>query len=330
MSFSFHAKHPTTRPRRLRASPFIRALVAETSLSAQNLIWPIFLVEGDERVPVASMPSIVRYPIKDMAYIAETAARLKLPAVALFPLTPPEKRDETGSEAFNRDNLVCRGIAALKEANPALGVICDVALDPYTSHGHDGLLKDNVILNDETVECLTQQALVQVAAGCDVIAPSDMMDGRIGAIRHALDTNGFADRIILSYAVKYASALYAPFRDAVGSQNVLKGDKKTYQMDYANSDEALRETALDIEQGADIIMVKPAHFYADIIYRVKKQFAMPVFAYQVSGEYAMIANSASSDPKELEKIAIESLVALRRAGADSILTYFAPHIAPLL
>lgn len=330
MSFTFSGSHPHSRPRRLRQSEFIRKLVSETSLAPHNLIWPIFLVEGDKQTPIPTMPDIVRYPLKDLPAVAEKAIALGIPALALFPLTPSEKRDATGSEALNENNLVCSAIKILKKAAPELGLVCDVALDPYTNHGHDGLLRDGIILNDETVALLARQALLQAQMGCDVLAPSDMMDGRIGAIRETLDQNQQQDKIILSYAVKYASAFYSPFRDAVGAGGVLQGDKKTYQMDFANSTEALREVALDIQQGADIIMVKPAHFYADIIYRLRQEFPVPLFAYQVSGEYAMIAAGATQSGIDLDKAMLESLIALRRAGADSILTYFAPKMAALL
>lgn len=327
---NFTATHPSTRPRRLRGSAFIRSSVAETSLQPSDLILPIFLTEGDEPTIIPSMPNIMRQPIAALGGIAKETLKLGIPAIAVFPFTETAKRDETGSEALNNDNLVCRAIGELKNAASELGVICDVALDPYTSHGHDGLLKEGEILNDESVEILAKQAIVQAKAGCDVLAPSDMMDGRIGAIRKALDESGFQNKIILSYAVKYASAFYGPFRDAVGAANVLQGDKKTYQMDYANSDEALREVALDIQQGADIVMVKPAGFYGDIIYRIKDTFKVPVFAYQVSGEYAMIVEGAKSCGIKLEDAVLESTFALRRAGASSILTYFATDIAKLL
>ena len=329
-NYSFSGRHPTTRPRRLRQAAWVRRLVDEARLSVDDLIWPIFLTQSREAEPIAAMKGVERQPISQVARAAEQAHNLGIPAVALFPYTPPDLRDAQGSEALNPDNLCCRAIREIKRATPDLGVICDVALDPYTSHGHDGILRDGKILNDESVALLVKQALVQAEAGCDVIAPSDMMDGRIGAIRAALDENGMQDKMILSYAVKYASALYGPFRDAVGAAGVLQGDKKTYQMSIANSDEALRETALDIQQGADIVMVKPGLFYLDIVARVKNAFKVPVFAYQVSGEYVMIAASAELGAIEREAAILESLIAFRRAGADGILTYFALEAAKLL
>ncbi len=329
-NYSFSGRHPLTRPRRLRQNVWIRRLVEETKLSVDDLIWPIFLTDAPNPEPIALMQDVARLPIAEAAKAAVHAAELGIPAVALFPYTPPDKRDEQGSEALNPDNLVCRAIREIKKAAPDLGVICDVALDPYTSHGHDGILRDGKILNDESVALLVKQALVQADAGCDMIAPSDMMDGRIGAIRAALDKAGQQDVMILSYAVKYASALYGPFRDAVGAAGVLQGDKKTYQMAIANSDEALRETALDIQQGTDIVMVKPGLFYLDIIARVKAAFSVPVFAYQVSGEYMMIAAAATADALDRDAAILESLIAFRRAGADAILTYFAPEAAKLL
>jgi porphobilinogen synthase len=258
------------------------------------------------------------------------AARLKIPCIALFPYTDPKLRDEAGSEALNPDNLVCRAIRAIKNEVPEIGVLCDVALDPFTSHGHDGLLRDGVILNDETVAVLVEQALVQSEAGCDIIAPSDMMDGRVGAIRKALDAAKYTDVSIMSYAAKYASAFYGPFRDAVGSAKTLTGDKRTYQMDFGNSNEALREVALDIEEGADMIMVKPGLPYLDIVQRVKEIFGMPTFAYQVSGEYAMIVAAAQNGWLDGERAMVESLTAFKRAGCDGVLTYFAPRMAEKL
>jgi len=261
---------------------------------------------------------------------AERAAKLTIPCLALFPYTNPALRDEMGSEALNPDNLVCRAIHAIKKAVPEVGILCDVALDPYTSHGHDGLVRDGVILNDETVAVLVRQALVQADAGCDIIAPSDMMDGRVAAIREALDVNGFTDVSIMSYAAKYASAFYGPFREAVGSSKTLTGDKRAYQMDYGNSDEALREVALDIEEGADMVMIKPGLPYLDICRRVKETFAMPTFAYQVSGEYAMIQAASQNGWLDGERAMCESLAAFKRAGCDGVLTYFAPRVAEKL
>jgi porphobilinogen synthase len=318
------------RPRRNRRAEWTRRLVREHALTADDLIWPLFVVEGERRVPVAAMPGVERLPIADVVREAERAAKLSIPCLALFPYTDPKLRDDAGSEALNGDNLVCRAIRAIKKEVPEIGVLCDVALDPYTSHGHDGLLRDGIIVNDETVAVLARQALVEAEAGCDIIAPSDMMDGRVGAIRSALDQAGFVDVQIMSYAAKYASAFYGPFRDAVGSNATLIGDKRTYQMDPANSAEALREVELDIAEGADMIMVKPGLPYLDVLQRVKGAFGMPTFAYQVSGEYAMIMAAAQNGWIDGEKAMLESLIAFKRAGADGVLTYFAPRVAEAL
>ena len=318
-----------TRMRRNRRSEWARRMVRENTLTTDDLIWPLFIVEGN-RTPVASMPGVERLSIDDAVRAAEQAAKLTIPCIALFPYTNPQLRDEDGSEALNPDNLVCRAIRAIKKEVPELGLLCDVALDPFTSHGHDGLLRDGVILNDETVAVLVNQALVQAEAGCDIIAPSDMMDGRVGAIRNALDAAGFTDVSIMSYAAKYASAFYGPFRDAVGSNATLTGDKRTYQMDFGNSAEALREVELDIAEGADMIMVKPGLPYLDILQRVKDAFGMPTFAYQVSGEYSMIMAAAQNGWLDGEKAMMESLTAFKRAGADGVLTYFAPRVAEKL
>ena len=318
-----------TRMRRNRRSEWARRLVREHALTTDDLIWPLFIAEG-KSTPVASMPGIERLSIDDAVRAAERAAKLTIPCLALFPYTDPGLRDEHGSEALNPDNLVCRAIRAIKKEIPEVGVLCDVALDPFTSHGHDGLMRDGVILNDETVAVLTKQALVQAQAGCDIIAPSDMMDGRVGAIRKALDGAGFTDVSIMSYAAKYASAFYGPFRDAVGSSATLTGDKRTYQMDPGNSEEALREVELDIAEGTDMIMVKPGMPYLDILARVKDAFGMPTFAYQVSGEYSMIMAAAQNGWLDGEKAMIESLIAFKRAGADGVLTYFAPRVAEKL
>ncbi|MET0444770.1 MAG: porphobilinogen synthase [Pseudorhodoplanes sp.] len=319
------------RPRRLRQSEWLRRMVRENVLTTSDLIWPIFVVDGQaRRTPVPSMPGVDRLSIEEAAREVERAARLAIPCVAIFPYTDPALRNEQGSEAVNPDNLVCRAVREIKKAVPEVGVLCDVALDPFTSHGHDGLLQDGVILNDETVEVLTHQALVQARAGCDIIAPSDMMDGRVGAIRMALDDAGFQNVSIMAYAAKYASAFYGPFRDAVGSSTTLTGDKRTYQMDYANSDEAIREVALDLDEGADMVMVKPGLPYLDIVRRVKTEFGVPTFAYQVSGEYSMISAAAQNGWLDGEKAMIESLMAFKRAGADGILTYFAPKAAEFL
>ena len=320
-----------TRMRRNRGNEWARRMVREHVLSADDLIWPLFVMDGEKtRVPVPSMPGVERLSIDHAVREAERAARLAIPCIALFPYTDPSLRDETGSEALNPDNLVCRAIAAIKREVPEVGILCDVALDPFTSHGHDGLLRDGVILNDETVAVLVKQAIIQAEAGCDIIAPSDMMDGRVGAIRKALDAAQFIDVSIMSYAAKYASAFYGPFRDAVGSAKTLTGDKRTYQMDPGNSDEALREVALDIEEGADMIMVKPGLPYLDIVQRVKEAFGMPTFAYQVSGEYAMIMAASQNGWLDGERAMMESLIAFKRAGCDGVLTYFAPRVAEKL
>ncbi|KWV46904.1 delta-aminolevulinic acid dehydratase [Bradyrhizobium macuxiense] len=318
----------TIRPRRNRKSEWARRLVREHVLTTDDLIWPMFVVDGrNTRTPVASMPGVDRLTVDQIVRDAERAAKLNIPCIALFPFTEPSLRDEQGSEALNSDNLVCQAVRAIKKEFPDIGVLCDVALDPFTSHGHDGLIADGRILNDETVAVLVKQALTQAEAGCDVIAPSDMMDGRVGAIRDALDDNGFGDVQIMSYAAKYASAFYGPFRDAIGSAKTLIGDKRTYQMDCGNTNEALREVELDIAEGADMIMVKPGMPYLDIVRRVKDTFAMPTFVYQVSGEYAMIAGAAANGWIDGERAMMESLVGFKRAGADGILTYFAPQAA---
>ena len=320
-----------TRPRRNRRAEWARRMVREHVLSADDLIWPLFLVDGQRtRLPIDSMPGVERLSVDEAVREAVRAAELRIPCIALFPYTDPGLRDQDGSEALNPDNLVCRAIGAIKREVPDVGILCDVALDPYTSHGHDGLLRDGVILNDETVEVLTRQALVEAAAGCDIIAPSDMMDGRVGAIRSALDAAGYLDVQIMAYSAKYASAFYGPFRDAVGSSATLTGDKRTYQMDPGNADEALREVELDIAEGADMVMVKPGLPYLDILFRIKDAFGMPTFAYQVSGEYAMIMAAARNGWLDGEKAMLEGLTAFKRAGADGVLTYFAPKMAEKL
>jgi porphobilinogen synthase len=321
----------TIRPRRNRKAEWARRLVRENVLTSNDLIWPLFVVEGQKtRSAIASMPGVERLSVDEIVRDAERAAKLNLPCISLFPYTEPSLRDETGSEACNPNNLVCQAVRAIKQEFPDLGVLCDVALDPFTSHGHDGLIQDGRILNDETVAVLVRQALVQAEAGCDIIAPSDMMDGRIGAIRQALDQAGHLDVQIMAYAAKYASAFYGPFRDAIGSAKTLTGDKRTYQMDSANTDEALREVELDLAEGADMVMVKPGMPYLDVVRRVKDTFAVPTFAYQVSGEYAMIAGAANNGWIDGERAMMESLVAFKRAGADGILTYFAPQAAEKL
>jgi porphobilinogen synthase len=319
------------RPRRNRKSEWARRLVRENVLTANDLIWPLFLIDGENtRAPVAAMPGVERLSVDEALRDAERALKLDIPAIAFFPYTEPGLKDERGSEAFNEANLVCKACRAIKAEFPELGLVTDVALDPYTSHGHDGLMAGDVILNDETVAALVRQALNQARAGADVIAPSDMMDGRVAAIREALDDEGFHDVQILAYAAKYASAFYGPFRDAVGSAGALRGDKRTYQMDPGNSDEALREVELDLEEGADMVMVKPGMPYLDIIRRVKDEFGAPTFAYQVSGEYAMIMAAANNGWLDGDKAMMESLIAFKRAGADGVLTYFAPRAAEKL
>ena len=326
-------QYPTTRLRRNRRNDWSRRLVAEHHLSVDDLIWPVFVQEGTgHRVPVPSMPGVERLGIDVLVEAVGEAVELRIPAVAIFPATPTDKKTAEAEEAFNPENLVCRAAQALKRAyGNRIGVICDVALDPYTSHGHDGLLRDGYVVNDETVQALCRQAVVQAEAGCDVIAPSDMMDGRIGRVRAALDAAGFERVQIMSYAAKYASAFYGPFRDAVGSASSLgKGDKRTYQMDPANSDEALREVALDLAEGADLVMVKPGMPYLDIVRRVKETFLVPTYAYQVSGEYAMLCAAAANGWLDRPRVVLESLLAFKRAGADGILTYFAVETARLL
>jgi porphobilinogen synthase len=319
------------RPRRNRKAEWTRRLVREHVLTTDDLIWPLFVTDGhNRRTAVASMPGVDRLSVDQAVREAERAMKLDIPCIALFPYTEPSLRDEQGSEALNPDNLVCQSVRAIKKEFPDIGVLCDVALDPFTSHGHDGLLQDGRILNDETVAVLVRQALVQAEAGCDIIAPSDMMDGRVGAIRDGLDRAGFMDVQIMAYAAKYASAFYGPFREAIGSAKTLIGDKRTYQMDSANSDEALREVELDIAEGADMVMVKPGMPYLDVLRRVKDSFGMPTFAYQVSGEYAMIAAAAQNGWLDGDRAMMESLIAFKRAGADGVLTYFAPRAAEKL
>jgi porphobilinogen synthase len=322
---------PAVRMRRNRKSSWARRLVAENTLTPADLIWPIFLCEGrSKRVPVESMPGVERLSVDLLPQAAEQALELGIPAIALFPYTDPKQRSDDGREALNPENLVCRATRAVREAGLEIGILLDVALDPYTSHGHDGLMRKDEIVNDETVDVLVKQALVQVEAGCDIIAPSDMMDGRIGAIRQALEAGGHRNVQIMAYAAKYASAFYGPFRDAVGSTAVLSGDKRTYQMDPANAGEALREVALDIAEGADMVMVKPGMPYLDILRQVRDAFGMPTFAYQVSGEYAMLMAAAANGWLDGEKVMMESLLGFKRAGANGVLTYFAPRAARLL
>ena len=324
-------KYPSLRLRRNRKESWSRRLIQENTLSPDDFILPIFLIEGsNKRHEISSMPGVYRYTINRLSQIVDRAIKKKIPMVALFPKTQNVHKDELGTESLNEKNLVCRAIKEIKKRyKNQIGIMCDVALDPYTSHGHDGLIKSNTILNDETIEVLINQSLLQAEMGCDVIAPSDMMDGRIGKIRKALDKNKFQNVQILSYAAKYASSFYGPFRDAVGSKGSLKGDKKTYQMDYRNSDEALREVALDIKEGADMVMVKPGMPYLDIIKSIKEKFKLPVFAYQVSGEYSLIETAIAK--KLINKDAIyESLVAFKRAGANAIISYYADRIDKIL
>jgi len=320
-----------TRMRRNRQTDWSRRLVRENTLTVDDLIWPIFLVDGtNKRQAVPSMPEVFRLSVDEAVREATRAADLGIPALALFPYTDPDLRDATGSEALNDENLTCRALRAIKSEGLNVGLMTDVALDPYTSHGHDGLMEGETILNDETVDQLCRQALVQAEAGSDVIAPSDMMDGRIGAIRQALDSQDFRATQIMAYSAKYASAFYGPFRDAVGSSGTLKGDKRTYQMDPANTDEALREAELDITEGADMVMVKPGLPYLDIVRRIKDEFQVPTYAYQVSGEYAMIKAASANGWLDGDRAMVESLLAFKRAGADGILTYFAPKVAEML
>ena len=329
---STFGQFPGTRMRRNRRHDWSRRLVQEHTLTVNDLIWPVFVKEGQgERESIPSMPGVERLSIDCLVDAVGEAAELGIPAIAIFPATDPSLKTDDAREAINSENLVCRTVRAVREAVPNIGIICDVALDPYSSHGQDGLVKDGYVVNDETVEMLCKQSVVQAEAGCHVIAPSDMMDGRIDAIRTALDEAGFDDVQILAYAAKYASAFYGPFRDAVGSSgNLGSGDKRTYQMNPANGDEALREVALDIAEGADMVMVKPGMPYLDIVHRVKEEFRLPTYAYQVSGEYAMIAGAAEQGWLDREKVVLESLLAFKRAGADGVLTYFAVEAARLL
>ena len=322
--------YPKTRLRRLRKSRWMRNLISETSISSNDLILPIFIRDGKNKVEIIkSMPGVKRYTIDKLPTILKQVKKFKIPMVALFPYTPNNKKDDIGSEALNSDNLVCRSIRLIKEKFPEIGVMCDVALDPYTSHGHDGVIFNKQVDNERTIKILVKQALLQAKMGCDVIAPSDMMDGRVGEIRKALDKNNFKDVSILSYAVKYASSFYGPFRDAVGTKSKLKSDKKTYQMDYRNTLESFREVGLDIKEGADMVMVKPGIIYLDIINKIKKNFKIPVLAYQVSGEYSLMKNAIQKKILNEESI-IESIYSFKRAGACAIVTYFAIDIAKKL
>ncbi len=322
--------YPKSRLRRLRKSKWIRDLVSETSISSKDLILPIFVREGKNKIEnIKTMPGVKRYSVDKLPDILKKVKYYKIPLIALFPYTPNDKKDKLGSEALNPNNLVCKSLRLIKKKFPEIGVMCDVALDPYTSHGHDGIIKDNEINNDETIKILVKQALLQAKMGCDIIAPSDMMDGRVGAIRKHLDKNNYLNVNIMSYAVKYASNFYGPFRDAVGSKAKLKGDKKTYQMDYRNNSEIYREVGFDLKEGADIILVKPGMIYLDIIQKIKKTFNVPVIAYQVSGEYSLLKNAILKKILNEDSI-IESLVSFKRAGACGIITYFALEIAKKL
>ena len=319
------------RLRRMRRADWSRRLVQENQLSVNDLIWPIFVIDGKKtREPIAAMPDVYRLSIDLAVKEAERAAKLGIPAIATFPNVELALRDQTGSHILDPDNVINRATRAIKDAVPEIGIITDAALDPFTSHGHDGILRDGIIVNDETVEQVAAAAVIQAAAGADIIAPSDMMDGRIGAIRDALDANGFQDVAIMSYATKFASAFYGPYREAVGTAGLLKGDKKTYYIDHANSDEAVREAEQDLAEGADMLMVKPGLPYLDIIRRLKDELQMPTFAYQVSGEYSMIKAASANGWIDGEKAMLESLLALKRAGCDGVLTYFAPVVAQML
>ncbi len=325
-------RFPATRMRRNRRDGWNRRLVAESALAPADLVWPLFVHDRDEaRVEIPSLPGVARHSVESLVAEAGRARALGIPLIAVFPAVEPDLKTSDGDEATNPDNIVCRAVRAVKTAHPDLGVMCDVALDPFTTHGHDGLVRDGHVVNDETVEVLARQAVVQAEAGCDVIAPSDMMDGRVGAIRSALDAAGHDATRILAYSAKYASALYGPFRDAVGSApNLGGGDKKTYQMDPANGDEALREVALDVAEGADMVMVKPGMFYLDVVRRVKDAFGMPTLVYQVSGEYAMMKAAGLNGWLDGDRVIAESLLCLKRAGADGILTYAAAEAAEWL
>ena len=324
-------KYPDLRLRRSRKNDWSRRLIQENSLTANDFILPIFLIEGKNvKQPIKSMPGVYRYTLDKLSYIVDKAIRIKIPMVALFPYTEKKKKNELGSEALNEENLVCKAIQLIKKKyKNQIGIMCDVALDPYTSHGHDGLVKSGYVLNDKTIKILIKQSLLQAHMGCDVLAPSDMMDGRIGMIRSSLDKNGFEMTQILSYAVKYASSFYGPFRDAVVSKNLLRGNKKNYQMDFRNSNEALREVSLDIKEGADMVMVKPGLPYLDIIRSVKENFKIPVMAYQVSGEYSMIANAIDKGVIDNNAI-IENLISFKRAGANAIVSYYADRLDKIL
>ncbi|MBC7770613.1 MAG: porphobilinogen synthase [Phycisphaerales bacterium] len=327
----YTASYPAARPRRLRQSDWVRRLTREHRLCRDDLIWSIIIHDGaDDEVPVAAMPGVARLSVRAAAAAAKRASKLGIPAIAIFPYIDGAKKDSSGREALNPEGLVCTAVRAMKDAAPEVGLMVDVALDPFTDHGHDGLLHEGRILNDETVKVLTEQALIQVRAGADIVAPSDMMDGRVGAIRSALDAEGHQDAMIMSYAAKYASAFYGPYREAIGSAKALTGDKRTYQMDFGNTDEAMREVALDVSEGADMLLVKPGIAYLDIVSRVKAEFGLPTYAFQVSGEYAMIKAAVANGWVEEDRIVLETLTAFKRAGADGVVTYFAAKAAELL
>lgn len=330
MSQNLFAPFPMTRPRRMRATPWVRNMVREHEVTPNDLIWPIFVREGEGEVePIPSMPGVNRLTVDKAVEAAVHAANLGIPCIALFPNTPDERRSEECEEAWNMDNLVNTATRAIKAQVPDIGILLDVALDPYSSHGHDGILRGDEIVNDETLMALERQALAQAEAGCDILGPSDMMDGRIGVIRQALEAHDFPNVMIMSYAAKYASAFYGPFRDAVGASGTLKGDKKTYQMDAGNTDEALKEVAIDLAEGADMVMVKPGMAYLDICRRVKDEFRAPTFAYQVSGEYAMLAGACDQGWLDRSRVVPEALMAFKRAGCDGVLTYFAVEYAEM-
>ena len=325
------APYPALRPRRLRQADWIRRLVRETTLQPADLIWSMVVHDGAEaRIPVTSMPGVDRLSVAEAARAAVQARALGIPAIAVFPYIDGALKDAHGSQASDPDGLIARAVKAMKDAAPEVGIMCDVALDPFTDHGHDGLIEDGRILNDPTIERLVEQGLMQAAAGADILAPSDMMDGRVGALRAALEGAGQQDVMIMAYAAKYASAFYGPYRDAIGSAKALKGDKRTYQMDPGNTEEALREVAMDIAEGADMVMVKPGLPYLDIVRRVVEAFAVPTFAYQVSGEYAMLTAAAQNGWIEEERAILETLTSFKRAGCSGIITYFAPRAAALL
>ena len=331
MTQNFFSNFPNTRMRRIRQSKWIRNLIEENSISSNDMIWPIFLTEGSNiKEEIDTMPGVFRYSVDNLNEVIDTAEDQKINLVALFPNTPEQAKSEDGAEALNPDNLVCKALRHLKSQNLNFGLMCDVALDPYTNHGHDGLIEKNEILNDETIESLVKQSLLLVQNGADVIAPSDMMDGRIGAIRNALEAKKYKNTILVSYSAKYASSLYSPFRDAVGSGKKLKTDKKSYQMNIFNSDEALREISLDISEGADAVIVKPGIAYLDIIHRIKSKFQFPTFAYHVSGEYSLIKLAAQNGVIDENLTVLEHFAAFKRAGADAIISYHAPKISEII